>query len=222
VVFGFDNEHLKVLLIQQKLPSSSVLRFALPGDLILDNESLDTSANRILKEISGLEGIFLKQFKTFGDPARVRDIKDLEFLKSYRKNPQARVITVAYFALVRMGNLKPEASSFAEKTFWQDVENLPALAFDHNKIITQALEKLRHSFIRDKTGFELLPEKFTLGQIQRLYEVILGESLDKRNFRKKILKEELVIATKQKQKGVLHKPALLYTVNKEITRRGIL
>jgi 8-oxo-dGTP diphosphatase len=140
----------------------------------------------------------------------------LDFLKSYRENPQARVITVAYFALVRMENFKPEASSFAEKAFWQDVQNLPSLAFDHSKIVKQALEKLRHDFERDKTGFELLPEKFTLGHIQRLYEAILGENLDKRNFRKKILKEELVTSTKQKQKGVLHKPALLYTINNSL------
>ncbi len=213
VVFGFDNEKLNVLLIQQKLPSTKEQRYALPGDLILDNESLDTAANRVLKEISGLSGIFLKQFRAFGDPDRVSNIKDLEFLKSYRKNPQARVITIAYFALVRMENFKPEASSFAEKVFWQDVTELPDLSFDHTKIVSQALEKLRHDFIRDKTGFELLPERFTLGQIQKLYEIILNENLDKRNFRKKILKEELVKATNQKQTGVLHKPARLYKIN---------
>lgn len=216
VVFGFDNSRLNVLLIEQKLKNKQKGQFALPGDLILDDESLDESANRVLKEISGLEGIFLRQFKAFGDPNRVSDIKDLEFLNSYREHPQARVITIAYLALVKMENFKPEASSFAEKVFWQDVATIPSLAFDHNKIVAEALEKLRHDFIRDNTGFELLPERFTLGQVQRLYEIILGKTLDKRNFRKKILKEQLVKPTNQKQEGVLHKPARLYQLTKKV------
>lgn len=217
VVFGFDNEKLNVLLIEQKLQDKQRVQCALPGDLILDDESLDQAANRVLKEISGLEGIFLRQFKAFGDPHRVSDIKDLDFLNSYREHPQARVITIAYLALVKMEYFEPEASSFAEKVFWQDASKIPALAFDHNKIVDQALEKLRHDFIRENTGFELLPERFTLGQVQKLYEIILGKELDKRNFRKKILKEELVKATNEKQEGVLHKPARLYQLSQ---RRG--
>lgn len=215
VVFGFDNERLKVLLIEQKLSNKEKVQFALPGDLIVDDEGLDDAANRVLFEISGLSGIFLQQFRAFGDPDRVSDIKDLDWLKSYRSNPQARVITVAYMALVKMEEFSPEASSFAERVFWQDLEEMPQLAFDHNKILNEALERLRDDFVNYKTGFELLPEKFTLGHIQRLYEIILGKDLDKRNFRKKILKEKLVSATNQKQTGVLHKPAVLYKLNHE-------
>ncbi len=213
VVFGFDKEKLNLLLIEQKLADKRKVQYALPGDLILEEEGLDQAASRVLKEISGLSGIYLKQFEAFGDPHRVKDIKDLEFLQSYRENPQARVITIGYLALVKMEDFAPEASSFAEKVFWQDIEELPSLAFDHDHIVECALEKLRHDFIREKTGFELLPERFTLGQVQRLYETILGKKLDKRNFRKKILKEELVTATNQKQKGVLHKPARLYELS---------
>jgi len=213
VVFGFDNDCLNLLLIEQKLTDKRKVQYALPGDLILDDEGLDQAAERVLLEISGLSGIYLKQFKAFGHPHRVSDIKDLEFLQSYRENPQARVITIGYLALVKMEDFAPEASSFAEKVFWQNVEDLPPLAFDHSNIVQTALEKLRHDFIRDKTGFELLPERFTLGQVQRLYEIILGKKLDKRNFRKKILKEELVTATSAKQEGVLHKPARLYELN---------
>lgn len=215
-VFGFDNERLNVLLIEQKMSDKEKVQFALPGDLILDNESLDEAASRVLKEITGLSGIFLRQFKSFGDPHRVNDIKDLEFLNSYRSNPQARVITVAYLALVKMDDFQPEASSFAERVFWQEVHSVPSLAFDHNKILSQALDRLRDDFVNHRTGFELLPELFTLGQIQKLYEIILDRELDKRNFRKKILKEKLVKATNQKQTGVLHKPAVLYTLNHEM------
>lgn len=215
VVFGFDNERLKVLLVEQKLFNKEKVQFALPGDLIVDDESLDQAANRVLFEISGLSGIFLQQFKSFGDPGRVSDVKDSDWLKSYRLNPQARVITVAYMALVKMEEFSPEASLLVERVFWRNIEDMPILAFDHNKILTEALERLRDDFVNYKTGFELLPEKFTLGHIQRLYEIILGKDLDKRNFRKKILKEKLVSPTDQKQTGVLHKPAVLYKLNHE-------
>ena len=136
-------------------------------------------------------------------------------MKNYRQNPQARVITVAYLSLVKMDDFQPEASSFAERVFWQELDSLPSLAFDHNQILSEALDRLRDDFVNHRTGFELLPEMFTLGQIQKLYEIILGKELDKRNFRKKILKEKLVSATNQKQTGVLHKPAILYTLNHE-------
>lgn len=218
VVFGFDNERLKVLLLEQKLSDRSKVQMALPGDLILEDEGLDAAAERVLRELTGLRGIFLQQFKAFGDPGRVSNIKDLDWLKSYRAHPQARVITVGYMALVQMEDFAPEASSFAEKVFWQDVAELPELAFDHREIVDEALARLRDDFVNHKTGFELLPERFTLAHIQRLYEIILGEELDKRNFRKKILKEKLVAPTTEKQQGVLHKPALLYQLNEEITR----
>lgn len=215
VVFGFDNDQLNVLLIEQKMQNINKIQVALPGDLISDDESLDDAASRVLYELTGLTGIFLKQFKTFGNPNRVKDIKDLDWLQSYRENPQARVITVAYFALVKMEEFEAAASSFAGKVFWQNVEKVPSLAFDHDEIFQTAFAELRDRFEAKKTGFELLPEKFTLSQIQRLYEIILGKKLDKRNFRKKILKENLVTPTNEKQKGVLHKPAMLYEMKAE-------
>jgi len=214
VVFGFDNERLNVLLIEKKSDNTKH-QFALPGDLILEDESLDEAADRILWELTSINGIFLKQFHTFGDPNRVRDIKDLAWLQNYRENPQARVITVAYFALIKMGDFEPDASSFAERVFWCDINEVPPLAFDHNKIFNAALFRLRTDFENQRTGFELLPDKFTLSHIQNLYEMILGKKLDKRNFRKKLLKENLVLPTDEKQQGVLHKPARLYAVNEE-------
>lgn len=212
VVFGFDNKSLNVLLIEQKDLGQINKQFALPGDLVMEDEGLNEAANRVLKELTQIEGIFLHQFHAFGDPNRVKNIKDIAWLQSYRQNPQARVITVAYFALVKMDDFQPEASSFAERVFWQDVHNIPPLAFDHNIIFESALHSLRQQFVHKQIGFELLPDKFTLNQLQVLHEAVLDVELDKRNFRKKVIKEEWVKPLNEKQRGVLHKPARLYSL----------
>lgn len=215
VIFGFDNNKLNVLLIEQKDLGQKTKQIALPGDLVLQDESLDSAAARVLDELTQLEGIPLHQFYAFGDPDRVKNVKDIAWLQSYRENPQARVITIGYFALIRMDQFEPEASSFAERVFWEDIHNIPDLAFDHNQILTIGLNYLRSSFENSQTGFELLPEKFTLNQMQLLHETILDKDLDKRNFRKKVLKENLVIGLDEKQIGVLHKPAQLFKLNTE-------
>ena len=216
VVFGFDNKRLKVLLIEQKDLGQGVKQFALPGDLVLEDEGLDAAANRVLFELSQLGGIFLRQFHAFGDPNRVKNIKDISWLQSYRENPQARVITIAYFALIKMDDFEPAASSFAERVFWQDLHEIPSLAFDHNEILERAIDALRQQFEAKHIGFELLPEKFTLNQLQVLHEAVLDKELDKRNFRKKVMKESWVLPLEEKQKGVLHKPARLYQLNDEV------
>jgi 8-oxo-dGTP diphosphatase len=214
VIFGFDNERLNVLLIERSAGNIPVaVQYALPGDLVWEEESLDDAASRVLKELTNLEGIYLKQFKAFGNPNRVNDFKDLDWLQSYRQQPQARVITVGYYAFIRMDELQPEASSFAEKVFWRDIHEIPLLGFDHNEIVDEAIEVLRNDFDSNKVGFELLPDKFTLSQLQTLYESILDRKLDKRNFRKKVLKESIVVPLDEKQKGVLHKPAQLFELN---------
>ena len=212
VVFGFDNDQLKVLLIEQKQPGDSAIKLqkALPGDLVLDDESLDEAAKRILLELTTLKGIYLKQFHTFGDPNRVRGLKDQQWLRSFRAHPERRVITVGYYSLVKLSEFKPKAASFAGKIHWADVYAIPNLAFDHNEIVHSALQMLRHELMADHIGFELLPEKFTLSQLQKLYEIILDKKLDKRNFRKNILRTETVTALEEKQQGVLHKPAQLF------------
>ncbi len=216
VVFGFDNQSLKVLLIEQKPLDGKPGHMALPGDLVLNNESLDDAAARVLKELTGIEGIFLRQFHTFGDPDRVKKVEDLDWLQSYRDQPDARVITVGYYALVKMDEFETEASSFAERVFWQDIHDVPKLAFDHNSITDAALIRLREEFGNRRVGFELLPEKFTLSQLQSLYEAIEDRELDKRNFRKKVLKEKLVTPLEEKQTGVVHKPARLYSLNLDV------
>lgn len=217
VVFGFDDQKLKILLIEQKQPIDSApikLQKALPGDLLKDDESLNDAARRVLFELTSLQGIYLKQFQSFGDPNRVRGLKDQEWLRSFRTHPERRVLTVGYYSLVNMSDFNPKAASFAAKASWVDVYKVPLLAFDHNEIIDAALKMLRHELIADNIGFELLPEKFTLSQLQRLHEIILDKKLDKRNFRKNILKNENVTPLNEKQKGVLHKPAQLFKFNK--------
>lgn len=217
VVFGFDDQKLKILLIEQKQPSDGApikLQKALPGNLLKDDESLDDAARRVLVELTSLEGIYLKQFQAFGNPNRVRGLKDQEWLRSFRTHPERRVLTVGYYSLVNMDEFNPKAASFAGKANWIDVYKVPLLAFDHNEIIDSALKMLRHELIADNIGFELLPEKFTLSQLQRLHEIILDKKLDKRNFRKNILKNEYVTPLNEKQQGVLHKPAQLFKFNK--------
>lgn len=220
VVFGFDGESLNVLLIEQGLPESGVLtaektQIALPGDMVLEDESLNDSAARVLKELTSLEGIYLKQFHTFGDPQRVKGLKDQDWLRSFRVNPDRRVITVAYYSLVKMDEYLPQPSSFAGNTSWVNVADIPELAFDHNDIVDKALDVLREELISRHIGFELLPEKFTLSQLQQLYEVILDKKLDKRNFRKNIKKLDQIVALDEKQTGVLHKPAQLFKFERE-------
>jgi 8-oxo-dGTP diphosphatase len=219
VVFGFDEKKLKVLLIEQKQPGTdkkvSRLQSALPGDLVQDEESLDDAALRVLKELTSLQGIYLKQFYTFGDPMRVKNLKDQEWLRTFRAHPERRVITVGYYSLVSLEDYKPKASSFAGKTRWLDVYEIPELAFDHNNVVDKALDMLRHELIADNIGFELLPEKFTLSQLQHLYEIVLDKKLDKRNFRKNILKIDRLKPLDEKQQGVLHKPAQLYKFQKK-------
>lgn len=186
----------------------------MPGDLVRDEEGLDTAAERILKELTSLEGIYLKQFHAFGNPDRVSGLKDRDWLRSFRTNPERRVITVGYYSLVKMEDFNPQAASFAKKAQWIDVYKIPNLAFDHNEIVGKALKVLRYELMADHIGFELLPEKFTLSQLQKLYEIILDKKLDKRNFRKNILRTDTVTPLEEKQSGVLHKPAQLFSVKK--------
>lgn len=219
VIFGFDGEALKVLLIKQKVPDGSEmdpekLQMAIPGDLVNNDDSLDQNARRILKELTDLDGIYLKQFHAFGDPARVKELKDQDWLRSFRAHPERRVITIAYYSLVKLDEYEPHAASFAGEIQWADVYDVPQLAFDHNEITSTALDVLREELNTKHIGFELLPEKFTLSQLQKLYEIILDKKLDKRNFRKNIKKLDQVVPLNEKQQGVLHKPAQLFKYEK--------
>jgi 8-oxo-dGTP diphosphatase len=212
VIFGYSNEKLKVLLIKRKaIPNVTTEQFALPGDLVLENESLDEAAKKVLFQLTKIEGIYLEQFHTFSDPNRVKDLKDQEWLLAFRKEPEARVITVAYYALVKSEDYTPIPSSFAGETQWTPVNEIPSLAFDHNLIVQEAYNHLKANLIDKQIGFELLPKKFTLSELQYFYESILDIEYDKRNFRKSLKGKPYLNKLNEKVEGLAHRPANLYT-----------
>ena len=212
VILGFDNDQkLKILLIKKLISEREEFQYAIPGDLLEENEDLLCGAKRILKNLTSLENLFLKQFRVFGDPLRTKDKKDQAWLKLYRKKPEERVVTVGYLSLVKMEDYIPQASSFALDAEWVGLKDIPeSLAFDHNEIIKSGLLYLKNQ-LDHKMISNLLPSKFTLSQLQYIYEILLDEKLDKRNFRKNISKIDVIKKTKEKQEGVAHKPAYLYT-----------
>lgn len=211
IVFGFDGETLKVLLIKQKqVKDGAKPLYALPGDLVFEDEHLDDAAERVLNELTTLKGIYLQQFHAFGDPNRVRKAKDQAWLTAVREFPHERVITIGYYSLVAVEDYHPQAAAFADSTEWIDVYKVKKLAFDHMQLLEGALKSLREGLESQHLSFELLPDKFTLSQLQRLHEIVLNRKLDKRNFRKSVKKLDHVVALDEKQKGVDHKPAQLY------------
>ncbi len=216
VVFGFDGKVLKVLLIKRNADGSSlpedICEYKLPGSLILQNEDLNTSANRVLSKYLGVLDIYLKQLHVFSDPDRVKGY-ELEWLCNHYKVNTTRVVTVAYYSLVK---LTPKLISFAGMRGgeWIEVQSVRKLAMDHKMILADALDALSKQFVAEPIAFELLPRKFTIRQLQTLYEAILGIDIDNRNFRKKVLSSGYITPTTEKQKDVAHKPALYYVFNK--------
>ena len=196
VVFGLDLEDndLKVLLVRRDLPPFEG-KWALPGGFVREDEPLDDAALRELEEETGLRKVFLEQLYTFGQPDR---------------DPRGRVVTVAYFALVKLSDHKVRAATDARDAAWFSVGDATELAFDHEAILEVAVDRLRGKVRYVPLGFELLPRKFTLTELQRMYETILERELDKRNFRKKILKMDLLVPLDEVQKDVAHRAARLY------------
>jgi 8-oxo-dGTP diphosphatase len=218
VIFGFDFEKLNVLLLERKLVrDDGSLVFSdhsLVGQHIRTDESLDEAAARILHEATGLSNIYLEQFYTFGSPDRLNKERAKLWLKSIGRDPNERVITVGYFSLV---NTKAVHVSYTQRhATWFHIKEVNDLAFDHDKILVKALEALRSKIKSDPIAFELLPRKFTLSQLQKLYEVVLDIQIDKRNFRKKALQSDYIVALNEKQKDVLHKPAQLFMFSRDV------
>jgi 8-oxo-dGTP diphosphatase len=168
--------------------------WAIPGGFVGIEESLETAALRELEEETGVRDVYLEQLYTFGDPDR---------------DPRGRVITVAYFAVLPITSIDPTAGGDAAETRWWSIYDLPSLAFDHAGILSYALQRLRYKLEYTAVGFELLPESFTLSELQAAYEVVLGEELDKRNFRRKILSAEVIEETGEYRTGE-GRPARLY------------
>lgn len=208
VVFGLDETDLKVLLIQRKLTPFQHT-WALPGGFVRIDETLDAAARRELEEEAGVTDVYLEQLYTFG---------------ALDRDPRDRVVAVAYYALAKLSDHRIRAATDAMGVGWFGLDDLPKLAFDHAHIVTRAHERLRGKVRYAPVGFELLPPRFSLTQLQRMYEIILGTELDKRNFRKKILSMDLLVETDEVEQGVRHRAARLYRFDRRkydrLTKQG--
>lgn len=203
VVFGLDEGELKILLVRRGIEPYAG-RWALPGGFVEMDESLEDAVRRELQEETGLKQIYLEQLATFGEPGR---------------DPRGRTVTVAYYALVNLSGHSPSASSDAAEAAWHSAFAPPPLAFDHGGILAAALERLRGKIRYRPVGFELLPRRFPLRDLQHLYESVLGRELDKRNFRKKILAMGILRETDDIEKGVGHRAARLYSFDRRAYER---
>jgi 8-oxo-dGTP diphosphatase len=198
VIFGFEDAKLEVLLVQRNI-EPEFGKWAIPGGFVFRNESIINSAKRVLEELTGVRDIYLEQLAAFGDVDRYPD----------------RVITISYYSLIKPGNYKLNVGIDAKDARWFEIDAIPELVFDHKLILNTALGKLKRKSRHEPIGFELLPEKFTLHQIQELYEAIHDKKFDKPNFRRKILHMGLIDQLKEIQTGVAHRAPRLYKFDKE-------
>ena len=211
VIFGLnlDEETLKVMLIQRDVePYEGV--WAIPGGIVRPGETLMQAATRELEEETGIKDVFLEQLYTFGDPDR---------------DPRGWIVSVAYYALVSPDKHDIRATADAREAQWFPVTSVPRLAFDHEEILARALERIRGKLTYAPLGFELLPQKFTIKQLQKVYEIVLGRTLDNRNFRKKIFAMDVLRELGEMQKGVPHRAARLYKFDErkynQMIKRGL-
>ena len=194
IIFGFDGEALKVLLVKRGVEEKT---WSLMGGWLQPHEGLEAAAARILFELTGLSSVYLEQLYAFGDPGR---------------DPIVRTISVAYFSLVKIADYATKITeSFQAR--WFSIYDLPPLLFDHGDMVSLAIKRLRYKAAQHPIGFELLPEKFTIPQLQKLYEAIYNTEFDKRNFSRKILSMHLLIKLNEKQKGFSKRGAYYYQVD---------
>jgi 8-oxo-dGTP diphosphatase len=210
VIFGFDNDDLKILVIKCETPPY-VGQWSLLGDLVHPKEDLDAAAKRILLARTGLNHVYLEQVQAFGQVGR---------------HPLGRVITIAYYSLVKISDYHLQPSNLDNGLSWHSITEMESMSFDHNEVLAACLKRLRQRVRNQPIGFRLLPAQFTLTELQSLYEAVLGRHLDKRNFRKKILSMNLLIEQKEPQKGVPHRPAKLYKFDQkrydQLTSKGFV
>lgn len=216
VVFGFGNNELKVLMLKMKYSTE----YALPGGFVKLEETIEEAAKRTLKERTGLDHIFLKQFKVFSDPKRSKTNKLLQDLIDSGKHPELeffekRFISVGFYALVDFNKVDPKPDFMSETCEWRGLnEDLPYL-LDHKQIIAGALEELRLQLNHQPIGYNLLPRKFTMPELQTIYETILGKKLDRRNFQRKILSYKIINKLEERKTGGAFKSPYLYEFDLE-------
>ena len=196
-IFGFEENKLKILLIKSDLEVFEG-KLSLLGDMVRDNEELDDAAYRILKERTGMNDVFLDQVRAFGHPSR---------------HPGGRVITIAYCSLLNINH--HELKIHDNDLHWHSVATLKEMAFDHKEVVDSCYKWLQKRIQEHPLGFNLLPEKFSLRELQNLYEAILGVTLDRRNFRKKFASMDLLIDIDEMEQDVPHRPGKLYKFNFE-------
>jgi 8-oxo-dGTP diphosphatase len=209
VIFTIQEGALKVLLVRRGIPPFQD-SWAIPGGFVQEQESLDDAARRELMEETGVQDVYLEQLYSFGDPGR---------------DPRGRVVTVAYYALIAADRAVRAGSDAAEARWWA-MNQLPPLAFDHDRILAYALERIRNKLEYTTVGFQLLPAAFTLSELQSVYEAILGRSLDKRNFRRKINLLGILTPSRQQRREARARPAQLFRFSadrfEKLKDKGIL
>lgn len=198
IIFGFDQDNLKILLIKRDFEPEKG-KWSLMGGFLRPDETLDDAASRILQKLTGLHDIYLDQLRSFSQPER---------------DPVDRTVSTAYYALINIEEHNQELTK-KHSAEWFNIQDIPSLIFDHNEMIRQAIKRLRYKASVEPIGFELLPEKFTMRQLQKLYEAILGQKLDKRNFIKKILSQDVLIKLDEKDMTSSKKGSFLYKFDAE-------
>ena len=202
VIFGYDKKELKVLLIKSDLEEFKTL-WSLLGDFVRPDEDLDSASYRILKERTGLDDVYLEQVHSFGEVNR---------------HPSGRVITTAYYSLIDIKHHQLKLTH--NELHWHKVDEIKQMAFDHKKILDTSLARLREQVMEHPIIFNLLPEKFSLRELQGLYQAILGYNLDRRNFRKKIANKDWLVDLDEMENDVPHRPGKLYKAKTVVRKKG--
>ncbi|ALR29583.1 DNA mismatch repair protein MutT [Chryseobacterium sp. IHB B 17019] len=221
VVFGFDHDNrLNILLVQRHIDDVAVDRQRkLPGSLIFSNEDVDDAAHRVLHELTGIKKMVLKQFKCFADPLRASNQTDIIWMGTEYMHNIDRIITVAYLSLCKIDQ-KINSTKY-ETVDWYPIDQVPALPFDHNKIINESLTEIRRWIETDfSIIFELLPKKFTIRQLYQLYSALSEKQIDIKNFHKKISSFNYIIPLEEIEKNVSHRAARYYRFDAKIYKKN--
>ena len=211
VVFGFHENQLKVLLLKWRDQGG----WCIPGGFVKRTDTLEEAAERVLNERTGLEKIYLRQFRVFSALDREKGKKNFDDPGTKATLYMERFISVGFWALVEYSKVRPRLDWLTEDCRWFDVNEIPKMIYDHKLIVTSALEALRQSLIDHPIGYTLMPEKFTMPELQILYETILDRPLDRRNFQKKILSLGIVQRLKERKTGGTRKAPFLYRFDKK-------